>query len=140
MAVNDKVKKTNSTLRKKKPTKNKKARKIFKGVGFGLLFCFLAIFVLGAGYAFAIIKTTPPLNVEAVLSLNQPSSLYDSTGAFMDNLHTDEERYVIDSNKIPINLKNAFVSIEDERFYSHKGVDIQRILGAAFLDAKKLVT
>jgi len=140
MAVNDKVKKTNSTLRKKKPTTNKKARKIFKGVGFGLLFCFLAIFVVGAGYAFAIIKTTPPLNVEAVLSLNQPSSLYDSTGAFMDNLHTDEERYVIDSNKIPINLKNAFVSIEDERFYSHKGVDIQRILGSAFLDAKKLVT
>ena len=78
--------------------------------------------------------------LNAVLSLNQPSSLYDSNEEFMDNLHTDEERYVIDSNKIPTNLKNAFVSIEDERFYSHKGVDIQRILGAAYLDAKKIVT
>ena len=140
MAVNNNAKRTNSTPRKKKPTKQKKAKKIFKGIGFGLLFCFLAIFVIGAGYAFAIIKTTPPLNVEAVLSLNQPSSLYDSNGDFMDNLHTDEERYVIDSKKIPTNLKNAFVSIEDERFYSHKGVDIQRILGAAFLDAKKIIT
>jgi penicillin-binding protein 1A len=140
MAVNNNAKRTNSTPRKKKPTKQKKARKIFKGISFGLLFCFLAIFVICVGYAFAIIKTTPPLNVEAVLSLNQPSSLYDSHGDFMDNLHTDEERYVIDSKKIPTNLKNAFVSIEDERFYSHKGVDIQRILGAAFLDAKKIIT
>lgn len=140
MAVNDNAKKTNSTPRRKKPIKQKKSKKIFKGIGFGLLFCFLAIFVVGAGYAFAIIKTTPPLNVEAVLSLNQPSSLYDSNGDFMDNLHTDEERYVIDSNKIPTNLKNAFVSIEDERFYKHKGVDIQRILGAAYLDVKKIIT
>ena len=140
MAVNNNVKRTSSTPKNKKPTKPKKARKILKGIIFGLLFCFLAIFVIGAGYTFAIIKTTPPLNVEAVLSLNQPSSVYDSNGDFMDNLHTDEERYVIDSKKIPTNLKNAFVSIEDERFYSHNGVDIQRILGAAFLDVKKIVT
>ena len=140
MTVNNNAKKTSSTPRRKKPKKQKKAKKIFKGISFGFLFCFLAIFVIGLGYAFAIIKTTPPLNVEAVLSLNQASSLYDSNGDFMDNLHTDEERYVIDSSKIPSNLKNAFVSIEDERFYSHKGIDVQRILGAAFLDAKKIIT
>ena len=140
MAVDNKAKKTNSTPRNEKPAKKKNQKKIFKGIRFGLLFCFLAIFVIASGYTFAIIKTTPPLDVEAVLSLNQPSSLYDSNEEFMDNLHTDEERYVIDSNKIPTNLKNAFVSIEDERFYKHKGVDIQRILGAAFLDAKKIIT
>ena len=140
MAVNNKAKRTSSTPQNKKPKKQKKAKKVFKGIFFGLLFCFLAIFVIGSGYAFAIIKTTPPLNVDAVLSLNQPSSLYDSNGEFMDNLHADEERYVIDSSKIPSNLKNAFVSIEDERFYKHKGIDVQRILGAAFLDMKKIVT
>jgi len=140
MTVNNNAKKTSSTPRRKRPKKQKRAKKIFKGISFGLLFCFLAIFVIGSGYAFAIIKTTPPLNVEAVLSLSQASSLYDSNGDFMDNLHTDEERYVIDSSKIPSNLKNAFVSIEDERFYSHKGIDVQRILGAAFLDAKKIIT
>lgn len=140
MAINDKEKKATSTPRRKRPVKQKKEKKIFKGICFGLLFCFMAILVVGAGYAFAIIKTTPPLNVDAVLSLNQPSSLYDSSEQFMDNLHSDEERYVIDSSKIPANLKNAFVSIEDERFYQHKGVDVQRILGSAFLDAKRLVT
>lgn len=139
MAVK-KTTKANSTPHTKKKLKQKKSKKIFSGICYGLLFCFLAIFVVAAGYSFAIIKTTPPLNVEEVLSLNQPSSLYDSNGDFMDNLHTDEERYVIDSNKIPDNLKNAFVSIEDERFYSHKGIDIKRIVGAAVLDVKKLIT
>lgn len=76
----------------------------------------LIVSVVGAGYLLAIIKTTPPLDVEDVLSLNQASSLYDSNEEFMDNLHTDEERYVITSDKIPDNLKNAFISIEDERF------------------------
>ncbi len=95
---------------------------------------------MAAGYAFAIIKTTPPLDVDAVLSLNQPSSLFDNNGDFMDNLHTDEERYVIDSSEMPANLKNAFVSIEDERFYKHKGIDVQRIVGAALLDVKKILT
>ena len=32
---------------------------------------------------------------------------------------------------IPQNLKNAFVAIEDKRFWEHRGVDIYRTLGAA---------
>lgn len=139
MAVNNSTK-TKSTPHSKKKPKQSNKKKIFKGISFGILFCFLALFVMAAGYAFAIIKTTPPLDVDAVLSLNQPSSLFDNNGDFMDNLHTDEERYVIDSSEMPANLKNAFVSIEDERFYKHKGIDVQRIVGAALLDVKKILT
>ena len=58
----------------------------------------------------------------------------------MDNLHTEEERYVIESSEIPQNLKNAFISIEDERFMKHNGIDIQRIAGAAIHDVKKILT
>ncbi|MGN0144366.1 MAG: transglycosylase domain-containing protein [Clostridium sp.] len=139
MAVNNSTK-TKGSPRNKKKRKQNKVKKIFKGVCLGIVFCFAALFVVAAGYAFAIIKTTPPLDVDAVLSLNQPSSLYDNEGNFMDNLHTDEERYVIDSSEMPANLKNAFVSIEDERFYTHHGIDIQRIIGAALLDVKKILT
>ena len=139
MSVNN-SKKTKSTPHPKKKPKQYDRKKIFKRISFGVLFCFLTIFVMVAGYIFAIIKTTPPLDVDAVLSLNQPSSLFDSSGNFIDNLHTDEERYVIKSSEIPKNLKNAFVSIEDERFYKHKGIDIQRIAGAALLDVKKILT
>ena len=33
-------------------------------------------------------------------------------------------------DQIPVNLQNAFIAIEDERFYSHHGVDFQGILRA----------
>ncbi|MBE6072691.1 MAG: PBP1A family penicillin-binding protein [Clostridium butyricum] len=144
MAVNNPQKPNSSPQskkkRKSKKSKTRKSKKVFTNICFGLLFCFLAIFVIFAGYAFAIIKTTPPLDVNAVLTLNQPSSLYDSNGDFMDNLHTEEERYVIESSEMPQNLKNAFISIEDERFMKHSGIDIQRIVGAAVLDVKKILT
>ena len=47
----------------------------------------------------------------------------------MDNVITREQRYVVKSDEIPDNLKKAFVAIEDERFYEHKGIDIKRIAG-----------
>lgn len=37
----------------------------------------------------------------------------------------------VELDKIPQNLKNAFIAIEDKRFYQHGGIDIYRTLGAA---------
>ena len=36
--------------------------------------------------------------------------------------------------QIPDNLKNAFISIEDERFYEHDGIDFKGILRALWTD------
>lgn len=33
-------------------------------------------------------------------------------------------------SNVPDNLKNAYVAIEDQRFYTHSGVDIKRTGGA----------
>lgn len=46
----------------------------------------------------------------------------------MDKVITNEQRIVVDYKNVPQNLKNAFVSIEDERFYKHHGVDIKDLL------------
>ncbi len=45
-------------------------------------------------------------------------------------LKSDENRIWCDIDKVPEDLKNAFVAIEDQRFYSHHGVDFKRTLGA----------
>ncbi len=74
----------------------------------------------------SIIRSSPELDVQAIQSLNQPSILYDDQGNFMDNVITREQRYVVKSEEIPDNLKKAFVAIEDERFYEHKGIDIKK--------------
>jgi len=38
--------------------------------------------------------------------------------------------------EIPDKLKNAFIALEDKRFYSHRGYDLRRIAGAAIKNIK----
>ena len=45
-------------------------------------------------------------------------------------LHGDENRIWIGLDKIPENLKNAFIAIEDETFKEHKGINWKRTIGA----------
>ena len=126
------VKSNKNTSKKNK--KNKKQpiyKKILKGTFLTILIAGLLCFVVGLGYVFAIIKSTEPLDVNAVLSLNEPSMLFDSEGNYIDNLPTNEERYKISLDEMPTYLKDAYVSIEDERFYTHNGIDIKRTLGSA---------
>lgn len=129
-----------NTMTTKKNLKKKKKHKVFKTI----LFIFLSVILIGtfslAGMVLAIIKTAPQLNVNDILSLSEPSSLYDDSGKFMDNVVTDEKRTIITSKDMPLNLKNAFVAIEDERYYSHNGLDLKRISGAFYHDVKSKLT
>ena len=43
-----------------------------------------------------------------------------------------DNRVWVDFENVPQNLKDAFVAIEDERFYTHNGMDLKRTLGAVF--------
>lgn len=47
------------------------------------------------------------------------------------SIYNTEKKLYAYYDEIPENLKNAFVAIEDKRFYSHNGVDWYRTLGAA---------
>lgn len=118
---------------------NNKTKKIITTI----IVIILSIFLIGvltvSGFVYAIIKTSPPLTIEAVTDLDQASQLFDSDGEFMDEVLTAEKRYVISLDEMPLNLRNAFIAIEDERFYEHPGIDIQRIIGAVITDIKKIL-
>lgn len=130
----EKVKKSKN-IKKKTNTKQSNIKKFFKYFFLTILIIGLLIGVVGVGYIVAVIRTTPPLDVNAIYNLNQPSMLFDDQGEFIDDLPSTEIRYVISHEEIPQNLINAYISIEDERFMSHGGIDIKRILGAAARDA-----
>ncbi|MGL4108521.1 transglycosylase domain-containing protein [Clostridium sp. LP20] len=134
-------KKSSPSKAPKKSSKkgSSKGKKIFKRVIFSMLFLFLAVFVVGLGYVFAVIKSAPPLDIDAIMNLSQPTSLYDDSGVFMDNLHSEVDRNVIEFNEMPQTLKDAYVAIEDQRFYSHKGIDIRRIAGSIVTDVVKIL-
>lgn len=135
------VKKNKNSGKNSKKKKNQpKYKKILKGTFLGILIAGLLCFVVGLGYVFAIIKSTEPLDLNAVLTLNEPSMIYDSEGQYIDNLPTQEERYKVKLDEMSKYLKDAYISIEDERFYKHPGVDIKRTLGSALRSAKYFFT
>ena len=124
----------------KKATKKKSLiGRIFKWSFLTFILLLLAGLVVGGGYVFAIIKSTPPLDIETVLRLSEPSSLYDKNGVYMDTIHSEVSRTIVDFDQIPGTLKDAYVSIEDQRFYDHKGIDPRRIAGSFVTDAKKIL-
>ena len=127
------------TKSKKKVKKKKPIKKAIKIFFITLLSIFVLIGVACAGIALAMIKTAPELNINQILTLNEPSVLYDDKGKYMDDVLTEEKRDIVSIKAIPENLKNAFVSIEDERFYSHKGIDLKRITGALIIDVKNKI-
>ncbi len=58
----------------------------------------------------------------------------------MSGFFGTENRIWISENEIPQQVKNAFIAIEDHRFYSHKGIDPKRTAGAvlSFFRQKQL--
>ncbi len=89
----------------------------------------------------AVSREIKDMNIEG-LALNYASVIYytDSNGneQELDKINSDSNRIWVDSSEISQYFKDAVVSIEDERFYSHHGVDIKRTLGATvqFLASK----
>lgn len=100
------------------------------------LFVILIIFAIAAGIgmvvgiAKAYSETTPTLDTAKIQNQAQTSYLYDCNGELITEYRGTENRVMATSDEIPKNLKNAFVAIEDVRFYQHNGIDIKRIIGA----------
>lgn len=63
---------------------------------------------------------------------NKNSAVVDTQGETIAKLGVEQKKMPIAFNEIPQDLKDAYVSIEDERFYSHHGIDIKRTAGAIF--------
>lgn len=118
---------TNKAKAGKKKKKNR--RKIIKTtiISLFLVFLFASVALLGVGLA--MIKTAPPLDVNKVLSLNEPSVIFDDKEKLMDTVVSDTSRTLVFYKDVPNNLINAFISIEDERFKTHNGIDIKRLFG-----------
>ena len=68
------------------------------------------------------------------MNLNISSKVYytNAAGEAVQYAQFDakENRVWVPINKMPSNLKNAFVAIEDQRFFTHSGVDIKRTTSA----------
>ncbi|HWR24001.1 MAG TPA: PBP1A family penicillin-binding protein [Feifaniaceae bacterium] len=71
-----------------------------------------------------------------ILGASQSLLVYDKDGNEVSCLSGTETRISIPLRDIPLHVRYAFISAEDNRFYEHIGVDFIRILGAAWEDVK----
>jgi len=103
--------------------------RIVKYVSICLLTVFIAAIMLGGGLFLYYVSKAPALS-ESKLVATTSSKIYDSKNELIADLGS-ERRVNAQANEIPTELVNAIVSIEDHRFFSHRGVDTIRILGAS---------
>ncbi|KIR02405.1 Multimodular transpeptidase-transglycosylase [Lachnospiraceae bacterium TWA4] len=89
----------------------------------------------GIGMVDGVIENSPKITKNDVIPRKLASTIYDNNGTAMQTLvKSGSNRINIkDYNTIPVDLINAFVAIEDSRFWDHNGVDLQGIARAAYV-------
>jgi len=114
-------------------------KKRIKGI---IIDSFIAIFVVGILSISGLLVWISTMKIPDLSSFEdrrilQSTKIYDRTGEILlYDLHQDVKRTIIPFEDISRNIKNATIAIEDERFYSHFGIDIKGILRAVFVNIK----
>ncbi|VMQ15890.1 penicillin-binding protein 1A [Streptococcus pneumoniae] len=102
--------------------------RLIKYLSISFLSLVIAAIVLGGGVFFYYVNKAPSLS-ESKLVATTSSKIYDNKNQLIADLGS-ERRVNAQANDIPTDLVKAIVSIEDHRFFDHRGIDTIRILGA----------
>lgn len=110
--------------------KNKTVLKVLK-YGLATILGLIILAIVSGGLLFTYYVSSTPKLSESKLKSTNSSLIYDSNNSLVADLGSEKRESVVADN-IPLNLVNAITSIEDKRFFKHRGVDIYRIMGAAW--------
>ena len=130
----------NNNDNKKKKKKLSTGQIVLKSLKiFLIVFLMVSVIAGGAliGVVLSILKDVPdidPSNVNASLDLT--STIFDTNGELIEKIQAPEFRTIVKLNQMPKHLRDAFISIEDERFESHIGVDPKGIISSALDNLK----
>lgn len=116
-----------------------KIRRILKKI-FLTLFVIVLIILIGLGIKFG--PTISKLYTEAYeivsnikeddFKTNANSHVFDNKGNELFSLKSDKDVEYLTYANIPTNVKNAFVSVEDKNFWTHRGVDYKALFRAGY--------
>ena len=110
--------------------KTKKRRRIFL---YNIIIVILILIAIGLGSGLGLflyyVKDAPEFD-PTKLKPSETSMVFDKDGEVIAELHGEQNRIPVPLEKIPQDLINAFIAIEDQYFYSHKGINIRSIIGS----------
>ncbi|MCL5019976.1 MAG: transglycosylase domain-containing protein, partial [Patescibacteria group bacterium] len=86
--------------------------------------------IIGAIVIFILSQNLPSLEMLEKYEPNLVTQVYSSDGRLIAEFG-EEKRKLVSIDKIPKHLIDAFVAIEDQRFWNHWGVNIYRVPSAA---------
>jgi len=115
------------------PRRKRRRLRLVPTIIAAILFIILLGGIITAGWVFSIAANMPDITVEDLMP-DQTSTLYDVDGKVYTIVNRGENRTSISLNDMPLYLKDALIATEDARFYSHNGIDIKRVFGAAAKD------
>lgn len=123
-------------VQKKKWTFKRVAATAGKGLLVAFLICFISGCIIFGALTFYVVKTEDPGPLDlSQTKLNYTTTVYANdpqTGqpVEIDRLYKGGNRIWVNLDKIPLNIQNAFIAIEDQRFRQHDGVDWKRTVSA----------
>ena len=119
---------------KKRKNKNKGYKKdhskLIKAIIIAAIFLFLIVLIAGGVFVGIFFSDKFAMTKEDLLIGYSNTIIYDAEGNVIAELSGKENRKIISLDEMSEYLPKAFVAIEDERFYKHKGVDIKRTTAA----------
>ena len=91
-----------------------------------IIIAFVALAILGAAAFWGLAGFFAPKDMEESLIPDAASQFFDINGRVISTTASEERRLPVAFDKIPKHLQQAFIAIEDNRFYEHGGIEIGR--------------
>jgi penicillin-binding protein 1A len=91
-----------------------------------LLLCSLSAAII----VYSVLPDLPDVDQLTDISLEEPLRIYTAQQSLMAEFGIQRRR-AVEFNALPVNVVNAFIATEDNRFFAHTGIDIIGLMRAA---------
>ena len=96
-----------------------------------------SFFFVASCFLFFVVMQLPKIDNLGDYKFELPTKIFDRNNELIDEFYI-QKRILLTKEQIPEKLKQAFVAIEDNNFYTHFGIDFRRIIAAFIIDVKNL--